>query len=220
MNFNTTKDYTIDELVGKGTIPLSNRIRLRKAAAEAFEEMVAVALKEGIEIVPVSAFRSYEKQEQIWTNKYKRFIAQGLMPIKAIRKIIEYSTIPGTSRHHWGTEVDVIQGGKPKQQDSLLARHFEANGVFRELKIWLDENKTKFDFYEVYTNDPKRRGFKYEPWHLSYRPIAYEMLQAYKEIDLKEFIQQVKLVGREHFSDEFINQYRKENILDINPKLL
>ena len=32
----------------------------------------------------------------------------------AIDKIIEYSTLPGTSRHHWGTDIDIIDAGPPE----------------------------------------------------------------------------------------------------------
>lgn len=220
LSFRSTGQYTVDELMGRADIPLFGHSNLRKEASEAFDDMSNAAKKLGIQITPVSSFRSYQRQEQIWNRKYDRFTTQGLSPVKAIEKIIEYSTIPGTSRHHWGTDVDVIQGGKPKQNDSLLARHFDQGGVFRELKIWLDENKKEYGFYEVYTNNPERKGFKYEPWHLSYKPLSYAMLQEYREIDLKAFLQKVKLKGSEHFTDEFVMRYRKENVLDINPELL
>ncbi len=212
--------FPVEELLGRTQPALFGDAQLRKEANDAFEKMKTAAAKEGIQIQVVSSYRSYQRQEQIWNGKYDRFTKQGLSPIQAIEKIIEYSTIPGTSRHHWGTELDIIQAGKPKQEDSLLARHFEEGGLYRELKIWLDENKAKFGFYEVYTNEPDRKGFKYEPWHLSYRPISHPMLQDYKKIDLKALLQKIKLKGSEHFTDEFIARYRAENVLDINPKLL
>lgn len=212
--------YSVDELTGRVKPTLQGDAELRKEAWQAFEKMRAAAKKEGIQIQVASSYRSYQRQEQIWTGKYNRFTKQGLSPIKAIEKIIEYSTIPGTSRHHWGTDVDIIQGGKPKQEDSLLGRHFEKGGIYRELKIWLDANKEKFGFYEVYTNDPARKGFKYEPWHLSYKPLSYPMLQEYREIDLKSFLQKHKLKGSDHFTEKFIRKYKRENVMDINPNLL
>lgn len=212
--------YPVDELIGRVKPTLIGEAELRQEAAYSFAEMMASAAKEGLQIQVASAYRSYQRQEQIWNGKFSRFTKQGMSPTEAIEKIIEYSTIPGTSRHHWGTDVDIIQGGKPKQDDSLLAKHFEEGGIFRELKIWLDGNKEKFGFYEVYTNNPERKGFKYEPWHLSYKSLSKPMLREYKEIDLKGLLQKMKLAGSQHFTDQFIERYRAENILDINPDLL
>lgn len=220
LQFKSAGQYTVDELMGRADIQLIGVANLRKEASEAFDEMNAAAQKAGLAFKPVSSFRSYLRQEQIWSGKYTRFTSQGLSPIQAIEKIIEYSTIPGTSRHHWGTDIDIVQADKPEQEDSLLARHFEPGGLYRDLKIWMDENKEKYGFYEVYTNNPARRGFKYEPWHLSYKPLSYQMLKEYKEIDLKSFLQKIKLAGSEHFTDEFIERYRSQNVLDINPNLL
>lgn len=212
--------FPVEELLGRVQPTLVGEANLRKEAAEAFTKMKVAAASKGIEIQVASSYRSYQRQEQIWNGKYERFTKQGLSPVEAIDKIIEYSTIPGTSRHHWGTDLDIIQGGKPKQDDSLLARHFEEGGLYRELKVWLDENKESFGFYEVYTNAPGRKGFNYEPWHLSYKSLSHPMLQEYKTIDLKALLQQMKLKGSEHFTDTFIQRYRSENMLDINPKLL
>ena len=212
--------YTADELMGRVAPNLVGEAQLRPEASAAFDRMAAAARQDGIDIKVVSSYRSYTRQEQIFSGKYQRFTNEGSAPLEAIERIIEYSTIPGTSRHHWGSDLDVIQGRKPGQQDSLLARHFEEGGVYGELKLWLDENKESFGFYEVYTNDPDRKGFSYEPWHLSYRPMSYDMLLAYKEIDLKAELQSINLIGSEHFTDEFIDRYIRENILDINPDLL
>ena len=82
------------------------------------------------------------------------------------------------------------------------------------------ENANSFGFYEVYTNDANRKGFKYEPWHFSYAPVSKPMLIEYKKLDVKKILQQENILGSEHFTDAFIGQYRKQNILDINTELL
>ena len=84
----------------------------------------------------------------------------------------------------------------------------------------MDEHAASFGFYEVYTNDANRKGFKYEPWHFSYAPVSKPMLQAYKKLNIKEILSEEKVKGSAHFTNEFIEKYRTENILDINPKLL
>ena len=212
--------YSKADLLGKGN-PIFHGAdhKLQKEAHEAFEKMRNAALKDGIKIRVVSSYRGFEHQKGIWTRKYNRFTKQGMSPQAAISKIIEYSTIPGTSRHHWGTDVDIVDGGVPQPKSVLDPIHFSEGKVFYSFKKWMDANANNFGFYLVYTNVEGRKGFKYEPWHFSYKPISQKMLMQYKTIDVKEMLQKEKIVGSDYFTDEFIKAYRNENILDINPKL-
>ncbi len=102
----------------------------------------------------------------------------------------------------------------------LVAKKFEAGGPYEGLKLWLDENSEKFGFYLVYDNDPRRRGFKYEPWHYSYAPISIPMLAAYRRLNVLRLLEKEEFLGTEHFTAGFIKTYIQDNILDINPKLL
>ena len=210
-----------DELVGKGQPRLyGDHYKLRKDAYDAFLKMKEAAAKEGINIQIVSSYRNFDHQKRIWTNKYNRFTKQGLSPEDAIDKIIEYSTIPGTSRHHWATDIDVIDGNAKQPKNVLNEEHFHGNGAFCKLKEWMDKHAESFGFYLVYTNNGNRKGFKYEPWHYSYKPFSLNFLRDYQKINLKEFLQNEKLVGNEYFTEEFIKRYKDQNILDINPELL
>ncbi len=219
--FRNYQRFPVKELLGREEpMLIGESFRMRKEAAEAFLDMQADAAKSGITLHAESSYRSYQRQEQIWTRKYTDFTGKGLTPVQAIDKIIEYSTIPGTSRHHWGTEADVIDRSKPLPKDPLLADHFRAGGLYENLKAWLDEHREKYGFYEVYTNTPGRKGFNYEPWHLSFKPLSQPMLREYLQIDLKTMLQEIKLVGSAHFSDSFIARYQREHICDINPALV
>jgi hypothetical protein len=219
MGLKNVETYSVAELIGKEKPARTGIGGLRMVVSEAFQKMQAKASEDGIDLLAASAYRSYDRQEQIWTSKYRRFTNQGMRPLAAIERIIEYSTIPGTSRHHWGTDVDVIDGKPPRPAQPLAERHFHG-GVYSALKEWLDQYAESFGFYLVYTQNPERKGFKYEPWHLSYRPVSYEMLKAYRKIDVKSLLQDMQLVGSQYFTDAFIDRYRSENILDINPDLL
>lgn len=221
MNFQEFSIYSKNDLIGKGKIPLEgNGYKLRKEASERFLAMKNAATKAGFTIYSVSSFRSYDRQNGIWTRKYNRYKSQGLSPQQSIEKIIEYSTIPGTSRHHWGTDLDIVDANKKMPSDPLHAKHFEKGGIYYTFKQWLNKNAADFGFYEVYTNDPHRKGFQYEPWHFSYQPLAKLMLDEYKKLDVKTLLQENKLIGSEYFTDEFIERYTTENILDINKKLV
>jgi len=194
--------------------------KLRKEAYEAFLKMKAEASKSGIKIKVVSSYRNYAHQNRIWERKYKKFTKEGLSSIQAIRKIIEYSTIPGTSRHHWGTDLDIVDGNAKQPKGLLLEKNFHNEGPFCKLKEWMDEHANNFGFYLVYTDKKDRKGFKYEPWHYTYAPLSIPMLKSYRKLDIKQELQQVNLVGSEDFTTNFIEQYITKNVLDINPKLL
>ncbi len=212
--------FSTDELLGRTTPPLfGEAFQLRKQAATSFGQLQTAARKAGIELQSVSSYRSFDRQASIWTNKYQRYIGQGLKPMAAIEKIIEYSTIPGTSRHHWGTDLDLIDRQPPTPSDPLLARYFHGTERYAKMKKWLVAHAHEYGFYEVYTNEPGRKGFKYEPWHYSYLPLSAKMLDAFLKIDLKEILQELKLPGSTHFTEAFIARYVREQVMDINPLL-
>lgn len=211
----------LKELIGKGQPKLyGSDFKLRKDACEAFLKMKTTALKDGIAIQVVSSYRNFNHQNRIWTNKYNRYIAQGLSPEKAIEKIIEYSTIPGSSRHHWGTDIDIIDGNAPQPKTLLIENNYNRNGVFSKLKNWMDAHAESYGFYLVYTNTPKRKGFKYEPWHYSYKPLSQNYLKAFCKMDFYNLVKHESLAGHASITKSFVDAYIKQNILDINPELL
>jgi len=201
----SAQEVANDELIGKGKPELfGESIQLRKKAYEAFLEMKKAAEKDGINIEIVSSYRSFQRQKAIYENKYKRFTTAGLSPEKSIQKIIEYSTIPGTSRHHWGTDIDVIDANGNYSGDVLVASKFHGNGPFCKFKEWMDVHANSFGFYLVYTNNANRQGFEYEPWHYSYKPLSKPMLKAYLKLDIKEILFEEQLLGKEYLSTKFI----------------
>lgn len=214
-------EFSLEMLTGKGNPRLKgSQFQMMDLAFDAFQKMSAEALKSGIRLQVVSGYRDYNRQLQIWNRKYNEFTGQGLSPTVAIDKIVEYSTIPGTSRHHWGTDIDLIDGAVPAPRSVLQEEHFINNGVFCLMKEWMNEHANRFGFYEVYTNHPERKGFKYEPWHFSYKPLSIPMLDAYMKLDVKTMIQNTSLNGRQHLTTQFIEDYINNHILDINPELL
>ena len=220
LSFSQTTIST-EELIGKGNPELfGDHYKLRKEAYLAFKKMQAEALKSDIKIGAVSSYRSFAHQKRIWERKYKSNQANGLSPQENIKKIIEYSTIPGTSRHHWGTDIDIYQTNAKQPKGILLADNFHNNGAYCKLKEWMDTNAATYGFYLVYTDLPNRNGFKYEPWHYSYKPLSSQYLKAYKQLAISKILKADKLLGNEKFSKAFITKYTKENILDINPELL
>lgn len=95
------KIIPFNELIGKGNPSLfGSNFKLKKEAHNAFIKMKTDALKSNLNIKIVSSYRSFDDQKRIWERKYKKNLNQGMSPTQSIQNIIQYSTIPGTSRHH------------------------------------------------------------------------------------------------------------------------
>ena len=199
---------------------VGDTIKLEKNTFDAFNKMQIAAKKDGIDLKIASAHRAYDRQKLIWNTKFKKFTTEfNLKPNQAVYEIIRFSTIPGTSRHHWGTEIDIIDNNYPDEEDVLIAKKFQKGGVFFKVKNWLNINSEKFGFYITYNNDPNRKGFEHEPWHYSYAPVSKKMLSLFLKSDLKKVIKKEEIKGSEYFTDDFIEKYKKEYILDINKDL-
>jgi D-alanyl-D-alanine carboxypeptidase len=129
---------------------MDGNIRLRRAAAAAFESMVAAAQADGVSIVPISGFRSLADQQHVFFD------------IKAERgqnatKRAEVSAPPGYSEHHTGYAIDVGDANAP---DTNLSTSFEETAAFQ----WLKNNAPRYNFEISFPrNNPQ--GVSYEPWH-------------------------------------------------------
>lgn len=207
----------LDLVLGKKAPELINNMQVEVYVA--FDRMRAAAAKKGIEMKVVSAYRSYNRQREIWNAKYKAFTQKGIEPKNAIKKIITYSTLPGTSRHHWGTDIDIIDNANPQSGDVLLTEKFYDDGPSSDLREWMNDNAAAYGFFEVYTNNPNRKGFAHEPWHYTYHPLSKSYLEVLTTHALSEIAKDDQLLGREFLDNEFFEAYTSAHILDINPIL-
>ena len=208
-------------LIGKKTpILFGTSHRLVQKASQAFETMQNQAYKAGIKLYSVSSYRSFAKQTQIWNAKFLHFKEKGLDNETIINKILEYSALPGTSRHHWGTDIDLSDLNVYQPSDVLNPVHYERGGVYEKLGVWLKENANKFGFYEVYTNDKSRKGFLYEPWHYSYAELSKVYLHHFLKIDFHNTIKDPTVMGYEIMDENFWESYKTNYILGINPVLI
>lgn len=163
-------------------------VLLEAGAATAFEALRADAAAAGFDLRIASAFRSYARQLELWNGK-----VQGLRPVlddhnavidlstlssrDCLDRILRFSALPGTSRHHWGTDVDVFDAAAMPEGYRLRLTPDETvgAGVFAPLHHWLDGKISARDshgFYRPYDRD--RGGVAPERWHLSYAPASSE----------------------------------------------
>lgn len=194
--------------------------KLTPKTAAAFQAMQAAARQEGIDIQLVSAYRSFERQQYIWEDKFERYTSEGESPEKAIAQILKYSTLPGTSRHHWGTDIDITDGNVKNEKRLLVPSKFHNNGPFAPLHEWMQINAHHYGFYLVYTKDNARTGFSYEPWHYSYLPEAKAYLKGYNSRMAFAYFKSVGVKGGDHIDRDFWDHYYHTFVRGINTKFL
>ncbi len=153
---------------------------LRKEAYAAFQRMHKAALQDGHELMIISATRNFDQQKAIWEAKWRGErkvedlnLATDIQdPQERALKILRYSSMPGTSRHHWGTDMDI---------NSLSNSYFEG-GDGKQLYQWMQQHAASYGFCQPYMDKSidNRTGYEEEKWHWSYAPLAQKFTLAYE----------------------------------------
>jgi len=158
---------------------------LRKDVFKAFKNMFEAAKKEGVNLQIRSATRNFNYQKGIWERKWTGAtvlsddtnVAKDLnSPKEKALKILEYSSMPGTSRHHWGTDIDL----------NAFSNSFFEKGEGKKIYDWLQKSASSYGFCQPYTaKGPSRpNGYNEEKWHWTYKPLGSE-ITAFAEQNLK-----------------------------------
>jgi D-alanyl-D-alanine carboxypeptidase len=121
--------------------------RMTPGAARAWDAMRLNAMQTGIDLQPVSAYRSFDYQAGI----VRRKLAGG----QPIRDILKVSAAPGFSEHHGGRALDITTPGY-----DVLEEDFEGSPAFD----WLQHHAAEFGFSLSFPRDNRHR-ISYEPWH-------------------------------------------------------
>lgn len=145
---------------------------LRREAAEAFQKMADAARKEGVSLKIISSTRTFAQQKGIWEGKWKKLAASHPDPTDRALEILKFSSMPSTSRHHWGTDVDL---------NDLNNATFEAGGKGEKIYQWLVAHAHEHGFCQPYSPKGAERphGYNEEKWHWSFAPISQKMLAEY-----------------------------------------
>jgi D-alanyl-D-alanine carboxypeptidase len=137
----------VEDLVFIGRNPDGRELQLVRPAASAWEIMRSAAQSDRIELIPISAFRSIERQREI--------IAGKLSAGKTIAEILRYVAPPGFSEHHTGRAIDIGTHGHLD-----LEEDFATTPAFQ----WLATRAAGFGFSLSYPPGGAQ-GIAYEPWH-------------------------------------------------------
>lgn len=183
------------------------RCALHYEAVASFLAMRDAAVADGIDLSPRSTFRDFDTQVSIWNRKWsgerplydragQLLDRSRLADSDTVDAILCWSAVPGGSRHHWGTDVDVIDAAAVPAGYTveLLSSEYAPDGIFARLTAWLDANMRRFGFFRPYATD--RGGVSPEPWHLSYAPVALPALESLSLSMLRRVIDASTLAGK------------------------
>ena len=176
-----------------------------KEVYQDFIQLKEEAGQDGIDIYVVSSFRSFSDQLNIWNAKAKgerkllsdngeelRFI--DLSPTEVMFAILRWSALPGASRHHWGTDFDLVDKNSwPKNYEvQLIPQEFEEAGHFHKFTNWMNEkiNSNTCKFFRPYSED--KNGVAPELWHFSHKEVSEKLSQQYTLELFLEHIEQLQ----------------------------
>jgi len=195
------------------------------------EALLNAAKKDGQAISLISSYRSFDRQQTIWNEKwqgYRPVYSRHGRPLNLLamsdmekyKAISLWSALPGLSRHHWGTDIDIFSNHAINQghQVELVPEEFSKNGVCYALECWLEKHLEKYGFFRPYQK--YQQGVSEEPWHISHRQTSQviienfpyqQCLQQLRNSDIKA---QLFIEGQfEHYKHQYFN-----NICLINEK--
>ena len=133
---------------------IGNNIVVRDDCAAAFKEMQAAAKKDGVNLTPVSGYRSSKYQVTVFKKKFKDSNGNEVYPTDAqMKSRLKYSAPSGFSEHHTGLAIDIN----------------DTEERFKDTKAyaWLNEHAHEYGFELSFPED-NAQGLGFEPWHWRY----------------------------------------------------
>jgi LAS superfamily LD-carboxypeptidase LdcB len=183
-------------------------VRVHQEVVEPFRSLKREARTAGFDLQILSGYRSFDQQLSIWNRKASgklavldsngvSLVVEALSERELVFAILRWSALPGASRHHWGTDLDVYDAAATPEgyEIELIPEEVTAGGMFGPLHEWLDERiaaDNSFGFFRPYDKD--RQGVAPERWHLSYAPVAAVYLEQLTTDVLRAAVEQADLL--------------------------
>jgi len=182
--------------------------RIHVGIVDDFIALQNAAKQAGFKLTIASSFRDFERQSSIWNAKFsgtRPVLDKNQQPVDLstlseldiCHAILLYSALPGASRHHFGTDVDIFDQAAIEQDYKLqLEPHeYEHAGPFSAMTAWLNDNLAKYGFFRPY--EKNLGGVAPEPWHISHIQQSHIMCEAINIEVLSKQIQQSDILGKQ-----------------------
>lgn len=202
------------------------KIRLHKEVNDPLLALVQALTEARLPIKIVSHWRSFEYQSMLWHRKWrgeKPIVDRHSQPLdyqklslqERFNAICHWSALPGTSRHHWGTDFDIfLQQPITEGYDvQLTTEEFSESGPCHTLNEWLNTHLASFGFYRPYSTF--RGGVSPEPWHISYQSIAQQCLDNFRVEDLEAVIME-KGIDDQSFITQQLHDYVTQYVKNVD----
>ncbi|MFT2090677.1 M15 family metallopeptidase [Paraglaciecola sp. 2405UD69-4] len=188
-------------------VEIDNGFLLLPDVAKAFMALQLAAKKDKVDVQIASSYRSFDRQKTIWENKWSgktQLLDEHENPVdgsqltdwEKIQVILTWSALPGASRHHWGTDLDVYDKTSidaSGRRLELVCSEYDKNGPCFKLNLWLEKYAEDFGFTRPYSE--YKGGIAREPWHLSYSAISDVILQQLDEVTLLQTLKTSEVLG-------------------------
>jgi LAS superfamily LD-carboxypeptidase LdcB len=187
----------------------------------AFKRMQHAAHSDGVDLQIVSSYRGFSRQLQIWQKKWSGLTSildineqvldtSSLSDREKLHAIMTWSALPGGSRHHWGTDLDVYDQKRVEQSGNkfeLVCSEYEHTGPCAALADWLNQHAITYGFIRPYSR--YSGGIATEPWHLSYQPIAEQIISQLNQELLMDNLKASGILGLESISENISEIYQR-----------
>lgn len=205
-------DYLVDAGHGHSLHPDVN---------DAVKAMQQKAHRDGIDLQIVSSYRSFDRQLAIFNRKWRgeavlrdaqgnELVFSELSDTQKLQAILTWSALPGGSRHHWGTDLDVYDRTSVHQWSGsfeLVEQEYLSEGPCYALACWLEDNMNEFGFYRPFEKNVG--GVAREPWHISYKSVASNFELARSENALADALAQSEILGKNIILEKLPSLYEQ-----------
>lgn len=212
-----TRKITPEIITGRTTEHLTaffaTNMYVHHEVVEPLKRLCKRAAKKGFEIAIASAFRDFEGQLRIWNSKMtgtrpvldstgKTLDMSSLPPNEKVHAALRWSALPGASRHHWGTDLDIFDQKAIDQnyKVQLTKEEVESGGPFAPMHDWLDEVMWEEGFFRPYEFD--QGGVSTERWHISYAPVSQCFRKHFEPSMLRNLLADVSIEEKATILDE------------------
>ena len=177
-----TEDYVPENLMTLGTLPNGDNVMMRADAAEAFLEMCSAMSNDGLGIIPVKGYVSYEEQSNVLTDATDKLIAEGISAEEAKKAAEAEVFAPGMDEAQLGTSIDI-------STDANNVESFASTEQYQ----WICSNAHRYGFIIRYTDSAKKvTGVSAKPWHLRYVGIEAAQYMVSSGMCLEQYVEAVK----------------------------
>ena len=147
----------LNENAFKGDLNQKKCVFIHTEVLPMYQKLKLFAKSSDIELRIISAYRSFDQQLKIWNQKlsgsrpvlddFSRPLDISKMDAwQRIRSVLRWTALPGTSRHHWGTDFDIYDASAiPKSYSIKLISSEYSGGIFNRLDTWLNSKDAESD---------------------------------------------------------------------------